>query len=602
MEDVRAIKALPILDPEVEKKKELYFEIGVLVILTVFASYKAAALFGAYQVPSPDFPGFVKVGSKILNFQLPDNYMRAPVVGMLQVMLSRFITDDHPLLTAGWLLNAILSAANVILVWRIGKRLIGKAAIFLAIITMLNPWIMRSQVNPVAEITMVFFILMSFLFIFRNSYWAYLFASIGTMVRYECVALILIAFLMDMAVRKTKKERLLALAFSVIASVPFLLWMLGTKLSWNPNATHYLKNYGHGMIGMGYIRMLWESTLLTLFKLPSEAKAMFEGLASQQAADALKASMSALNGLSKTVAVISLLASLIYGILKRNWNVLALWLFAILYVTVHAFRRQSLHRYCVPVNWMLLLLCWYGLGRCWELIDFKGRIPKYVTVALQLIVIIAACVWIGALFPYFAKLSQVSVKAAKLPYVAVGAAVLIVLLRISLFKFALATRQVALVAVVCLMIMSTHFMTARIIGNGSYYIEMKYMLDWYKANTEPGDKIATRWTGVLRHLSNTRRNDLIPIESVASDSLQGFLETCRKRNIAYVGYTSRGGKSGKVGIKHLTERLTKPASDRDLQIVQRIQVSEKCWFNIFRVRPAPASGPIDRNGFIREER
>ena len=128
------------------------------------------------------------------------------------------------------------------------------------------------------------------------------------------------------------------------------------------------------------------------------------------------------------------------------------------------------------------------------------------------------------------------------------------------------------------------------------------MLDWYKANTEPGDKIATRWTGVLRHLSNSRRNDLIPIESVASDSLQGFLETCRKRNIAYVGYTSRGGKSGKVGIKHLTERLTKPASDRDLQIVQRIQVSEKCWFNIFRVRPAPASGPIDRNGFIREER
>ena len=230
-------KTLSLPDTTLDTIREKRFEIVVLVVILAFGVYKSIALWGAYPIPNPDFPGFISVGKHLLTFQVPEKFKRAPAVGIFQVLLTYLLGPNNEL-NAGWLLNAILAPLNIILIWRIGKRFIGNAAIFLAIVAMLNPWVLRSQVNPIAETTMIFFILITFLFIFKHSNWAYVFASIAAIVRYECTALILIAFLMDMVTRKTNKQRLLAFCWAALASVPFLLWMLGTYLTWSPTASH----------------------------------------------------------------------------------------------------------------------------------------------------------------------------------------------------------------------------------------------------------------------------------------------------------------------------------------------------------------------------
>ena len=70
--------------------------------------------------------------------------------------------------------------------------------------------------------------LITFFFMFRGSNWSYLFASIASMVRYECAALILAAFVLDMIRRKSKKEKIRALCYSILASIPLGIWMMGT--------------------------------------------------------------------------------------------------------------------------------------------------------------------------------------------------------------------------------------------------------------------------------------------------------------------------------------------------------------------------------------
>ncbi|MCK4828245.1 hypothetical protein KA005_71610, partial [bacterium] len=87
---------------------EKYFEIFIIAVLFAFGIYNSVLYFGHQVVPNPDFNGFIRVGHELLSFQLPSDYKRVPVVGILQVSLSYLVGGKHPELTAGWLLNAIL--------------------------------------------------------------------------------------------------------------------------------------------------------------------------------------------------------------------------------------------------------------------------------------------------------------------------------------------------------------------------------------------------------------------------------------------------------------------------------------------------------------
>lgn len=554
------------------------------MLLLVFGIYKSVTLFGAYPVPNPDFPGFVSIGQKLLDFEIPKNFKRAPLVGMLQVGLSNFIDDDQPMLTAGWLLNAILCVFNVILVWLVGKKIIGNSAIWLAIVAMLNPWVLRSQVNPIAETTMIFFMLISLFFIFRCSNWAYVFASIASMVRYECVILIFIALLMDLIKRKTKKERLLALLWSFIALVPFLLWMLGTYMYWETSrGTHYLRNYGHGMIGMGFIELLWQAVFMVLFQLPTAVKAMFVRPATHEEAAALAGFIKILYVSSRITAVLGCLVAVVYGLCKRNWNLLALLLFLSLYIFAHATRPASHHRYCVPISWITLLVAWYGLQSCWKLLNKNNRIPKSFSLVLQLIIFIIVFIWLIGLIPFLSRMAPHCVKAAWLPYAAIGTVTLILILRFCLFKFKNWSGNLVLATLICLMVVSQHFMTGRIINNGAYYLEFRHLLDWYKTSAKPGEKLATRWTSVLHHMSVSRKSDLISIKSLKSDTFSGFVQNCHRKNITYIAWSARGSKKTKVGIENLHPVLGTAESNSSLKFIKQIRVG-KNQINIFRLR------------------
>ncbi|MFC1677962.1 hypothetical protein ACFL3G_13000, partial [Planctomycetota bacterium] len=229
--------------------KDGFYDKAIIVILAVFGVYLGVVYFGHRIVPNSDFSCFVRTAREVLSFELPSSYKRGPVLGILQVAVSWFITDSHPYLTAGRLLNAVLFAGNVVLLFLVCKKVVGRAAVWVAVIAAINPWVIEMLTEPLAETTFLFFILLSFLLIFKRSRWSYLVASVTTMVRYEGAALIGIAFVMDMIDSKDNRDRIGSLACAAVASLPFGLWMVGTLLDFKGQGeTHYLKELGrnHG--------------------------------------------------------------------------------------------------------------------------------------------------------------------------------------------------------------------------------------------------------------------------------------------------------------------------------------------------------------------
>ena len=270
-------------------------------------------------------------------------------------------------LTAGWLLNSILHPLNFLLLYGIARRLIGRSAFVFAALTIINPWVLDALVHPVAETTLLFFILLTFWLLFRRSRWAYLAASLATMTRYEGAALILVAFVWDQIEAKTLRQRLFSLLLSVAASVPLALWMWGTYAYWDPTASHYLRHYGHRTCIKSYWGYLWQVTLLNWFRWPHRGQAVFPGPSGRSAAE-VQEMIAELKPWYLTVKIAGSLAALsgiIFGLRRKRWEILGLLLFIVPFFVVHSFRARTQPRYCMPVGWIVLLLCWYGLQQVW---------------------------------------------------------------------------------------------------------------------------------------------------------------------------------------------------------------------------------------------
>jgi hypothetical protein len=570
---------------QIDDKREKYFAICAMAILLGFGVYKSLALYGLFQVPNPDFPGFVQVGRQLLKFRIPTDFKRLPMVGILQVLLSKLMPGDQPVLTAGWVINAVFSALSVVLLWRVGKRIIGDSAIWVTVLAMLNPWVLRSQVNPIAETSMIFFTLLTFFFMFQDSSWAYLFACFASMVRYECAALIPIAFIMDMIKRKGLKQRLMALLCFVLASVPMGLWMLGTKIAWQqPGARRaYIGDFtGSSHLGMKYVQVLWDSTFKAMLQLPAAAKAMFVRTTSAEAAS-IADSMNTLFTVVKVITAIAFIAAVVWGLYRRKWNFVALLLFFGIYVGIHAARKATHQRYCVPVIWLAILLCAYGLQVAWRTINIKNWMPKLAIIFLQAALFVGATVWLVMLIPFMQKLAPMCVRGAYLPYAAAGALILVVIVRACLFKLKFLTRDLALTALVCLLVAGFHFTTARVIDNGVYYVEFRHMLDWYQADAGPGEKLATRWTHVLKLMTKKDARNIIELTTLKSDTFEGFIQNCYDNDITYVACNTRGSSGTKRGLQAVREKLLRPRSVGPFEFMRRIEISRDVWINIFRL-------------------
>ncbi len=563
--------------------KEKYFEIFAIVILLAFGIYQSVLYFGHQAVPNSDFTAFVKTAHQLLSFELPSDFKRVPVLGILQIGLSKFISGDHPELTAGWLLNAILHPLSIVLLYLVGKRFLGYMAVWFALIAGINPWVLNLLREPIAETTLIFFTLLTFYFILRRSNWCYLFAAITSMVRYEGAVLILAAFVMDISESistnngpinwpKVKRRWISAFLHAALASVPLGLWLLGTWLTWRQGTSHYIGHYGHNTIMGKFATYLWYVSIMPLFQ-PANAEAA-----------------KIITCLSKIIVAMSLLTAAGYGIFKRRWDILTLLLFLVPYFFIHSFQSNTRPRYAMPAAWLILLLCVCGLWCLWQLINQWAAIPRAVAILLQVILLLGSGVWLITLVPHLPKLTYYSPTSASIPYVVMGLAIVVFLVRTAMYRRRFALRDTAATMLVCLTVVSNQFMLAQTVGRGQTDKEFKDLAQWYLKNAQPDEKIVTTMPHVVSLFAPRYESNFVHTSSIKGQDIKEFLESCYKKDITYVTWDSRIGFSPQNSYYkrwriHRIAPLQKPRSIGPFKFIRQIKRNEKKFINIFRLLP-----------------
>jgi len=572
----------PLLQTAAMEKR---VDIFLFLLLLGFGVYQAVLYWGHQAVPHFDFYCFAGVGKEILSFQLPTDYKRVPLTGILQVLLGRITGGACPELQGGWLLNSISHILTVIFLWLAAKRVIGRNAVWFAAIAIINPFGLQLLTEAIAETPMLFFIWITLYFIFIRSKWAYLFASLATMVRYECAALIAGMFVLDMIEGKNKKERVMAFGYAAVASIPLAIWMLGTFLSSNDlGATHYLnifkKDYTSQFVEgvqnrtgfMKHAEILWQVGFYPLFQPSPMAGGTFT------------------NGLliaNQVITVVTFLFGSVYGLYKKQWNIMVLLIFLLPYFWIHSKYPYPIHRYHATIFAMVMLICIYGIISFWKLV--KDKLPKPAVLLSQLVISVIVIIWIMILWGYLPRLAPMSKASVSLPYIAILAAVMVFAAESFAYKAKLIPNLVVLILMI-LMIVSNQFVVAQVVGNGERDLEFKYLTEWYCQNAKPDEKLVTTVPVILTIMAPQYKDNFIHTQTFDANNPNDFARECYERNITYVAWDSREGLNPTDHYYKYWKmaNIAPLAVGKDIgpyQFITQIRVNQRRYINLYRLRP-----------------
>jgi hypothetical protein len=514
---------------KIRRERVLLALIAVLLLLGIFQS---ATYWGHSPVPHFDFPAFYPLGHTLLGGELPSNYKRVPVVGLLQASLSHVAGGQAPELRAGWLINSLLHPLNIVLVFLVGRHLIGNWSFAVAVLYSVNPFTIEMLTQPIAETTLVFFILLSIWLIYRRSRWAYLAAAIASMTRYEGAALIVGALLVDLLLGKGGRAKLKSLGMAALASVPLGFWLLMTWLNWDrQNSMYYLKEMGT----MSGDRNMWLVYLNLSWKTAISPYTTVFGRSGRESMDTIFL-------ISKVVGAVVLLAGLVWAAIKKEWRIGLLLVFALPYITVHVLHSFVYPRFALPYLWIVLLICAYGLQRSWSLLASIDK-PRAAIArgGILAAVIVLSLLWVVWNAPLIRPLGRVSHNSANM------ASVAILLLAVgSLARLLIGGgRSIALTGGVTLgvagMLLSNQFALASVVGNAEINQEFKLLTDWYRSHAENGELLASTVPSILRAVDPENADQYIHVKSIPGETDVEYLRGCLEKNITYVALDSRIG-------------------------------------------------------------
>lgn len=599
------------IEPAMEIKSESqlwlekYREVVFIAALFAFGVYQSILYFGHTVVPISDFPALYQVGRDILSFRLPVRFMQAPVLGMLQVALSYVVGGHDPNLQAGWLLNALLHPFNFVLMYLVAKQVLGKAGLWVAVVAMINPWVVYMLTEPIVETTYMFFILLTFYLMFRRSRWCYLAASITTMVRYEGAALIGAAFLLDMIEATDKRQRINAFVYSALACIPLGAWLLGTYLTWSPTTMHYFNVWGKGYgksfkesvaerTGIGlHLRLLWQVGFRPLLTSATDIKTTFR-LISPTAADVRL--IQALYTVSKIIVALGAGNGTVYGLAKRNWKIVALLIFFIPYFVLHASYPYPLQRFHTTIFWIALLLFWFGVQSLWNLINGGGCVPRAIVCGLHVLAGATAFIWLISLFPYLSKISSISPRSASVPYAAIALIGVFFAVRVYIYRVRGLSREVAIFAMAAMFIVSNQFRLVPLLNDGQKEAEFKELAEWYRENAKPGEKMGLYMAYMVELYAPEHADNIVKLPWVydpngkPEGNPQKFVEECYKQNLTYVVWATREGFGNHAGYRgkmlHINMKpLSVPRDNGPYKFVAQVRnKSRDEYVNIFRLQ------------------
>jgi hypothetical protein len=374
---------MPAIEPEHNQKPAKYVAIGLLVVLGLIYSLH---FLGHFVRPNPDFISFLQIGQQWLSFRIPYTMKRAPLFTLITVLAGQFSSAPDRYLFGTELYNALMLPTVMVLIYLIGREFLGRAAVWVALLACISPLMVRMSSQPLAELTLVAFFAATCLCIRSHIKWAYLFAMLGSISRWDMAGLIPAVALVDL-IRNRKWTR--TIIMTALASIPFGLCMIitWTQLRGQAGGAHYLQ-----VLSKDRTFELAADLRFYRSNICSFLNALLLESSSSGQARSLDGLNSAVSTVTSLLLAIAFLGGSIAAVIKKRWEMIVMLLAGIPYVMVHAIYPFRLSRFCVPTAWAWLIISTYGTITFWRWFVGKQK-PKFLIPVLQLIAAVIFILW-----------------------------------------------------------------------------------------------------------------------------------------------------------------------------------------------------------------
>jgi hypothetical protein len=508
-----------------------YVTIVLLIILgLVYSLY----FLQHFVFPNSDFTSFVQTGNKWLSLEIPRSMKRAPVFSIISALIGKAFGAPVGSLFGTGLYNALMLPLAMVLIYLLSRELLGKAAMWVAFLAGISPYMIRMSSQPLAEMTFVVLISATALAASKNSRWAYLFAMLSSLARWDLAALIPAVALTDL-IRNRKWRRPIVLG--ALTSIPFCLCMVITyfQLRGQTSGAHYLQVFAKDAgFELSADLEMYRQNICSFLAAPL--------IHSTAAGPANSAGLNSfISGSSGFLLAAAVIAGAALSIVKKRWSLIVLLLAGVPYVIVHAAYPYRLGRFCVPFGWAGLVISAYASVALWRWFIGKPK-PAFIVPMLQIGATVIFVLWSLKLFSslevsnkYCPVIMKVAIIAAA---VAVAGFVVLELTRRS--KVGLTWLVVP--AFLVLSVFSSATSTGFVMGNGQQGANFKVLAQWFEANAKEDDRMVSTMPSYIALYSNLPEGRFVHIGSIKTEEAKDFTEfvqQCRKRNITLIAWDSR---------------------------------------------------------------
>ena len=519
---------------ELDGRKRLAGRVAVGLLVTLGLLYSLHFL-RHFVFPNSDFASFLDIGRQWLRFQIPNGMKRAPLFSMITASAGRFLPGPDRYLFGTELYNAIMLPLSMVLIYIIGREFLGRAAIWVAFLAGISPWMIRMGSQPLAELTLIVLFASTVICARSHIKLAYLFAMLASMSRWDMAALIGAVAVVDL-IRNRRWLRTIIL--TVLASIPFGLCMIITKIQLQglTEGLHYLQILSRGM-AFG----LFEDLRLYWLNICSFLNTqMLHSLASGRV-ESFKVLNSVVFWLTAPLLAAAFITGSIMAIVRKRWEIIVMLIGAVPYVIAHSLYPYRMSRFCVPAAWVGLVIAAYGAVSFWQWFAGKPKL-KLLIVVLQLAGTIVFVLWaikIANTLKYADKQCPVIGRIAVLSSVLAVA---------GFFALQLVRRGrpcmgwLVVPAFLVLAVVSNAAATGFLLGDGQSGANFKRLGMWFLENAADEDRMLMTMPAfmpIYTGLPIERFEHIAGIKPEDAKDFQGFVEECRRRKVTLIAWDSR---------------------------------------------------------------
>jgi hypothetical protein len=536
---VKAPRSIPLdtLEPDYNKRLAEYITIGLLVSLGFIYSLH---FLGHFVFPNPDFAAFLQVGRKWLHFQIPGSMKRAPLFSIITAVAGTFFPTPDRNLFGTELYNAIMLPAVMVLIYLIGRKFLNKAAVWVALLACISPWMVRMSSQPLAELTLIALFAATCLCIRSHIKLAYLFAMLGSIARWDMAGLIPAVALVDL-IRNRKWSRTIIL--TALASIPFGLCMIITmfQLRGQSDGAHYIQVLAKDRTFELAADLRFYSSSICSFLNALLLESSTSGQASS-----LVGLNSAISIVTSLLLAIAFLGGSIAAVIKKRWEIIVMLVAGIPYVIIHAMYPYRLPRFCIPAAWAAMVIAAYGVVTFWQWFAAKPK-PKFLIPLLQLLAAVIFILWAVKIFatldyaqrrycPVIERLALIS------SLVTVGGFFGLQLIR----RRKPSMKWLIIPAFLVLSVVSNAATTGLLMGNGQSNANFKRLGLWFLENAKEEDRMITTmpvWLTIYTGLPIERFEHTGNITPLEAKDFSAFIQECRARKVTLIAWDSRLARS-----------------------------------------------------------